>query len=437
VTRRSALRALFLLISLAGASSAGAAARPSFEDLVANLKSPNAKTRQDAAAALGKSRRREAIPPLAALVRDPEVKVRLEVVRALRELRDLSAMPALVTALADPDVKMRGEAIEALVELYSEREKGTPIARIVEVFSDEYERSSPGPYITVDPSVFQALAQALRDEDEDIRESAALALGILEAREKSRELLAALQDPAPDVRGAAALAIARVGSYQDGGALIPLVADESSAVRNRALHALAALRIREAGPTVRQLFDANRRRDAGLKALECLSRIADPAQADLFRELVQDSDVERRRLAVEGLGRISDPALLPAFKKDFQRERNDEMRLAYAFALALLGDRPFLDSIVLALPSRVHGSRCRRYLLEMGPSILPDLYPYLSDPDENVRAELSDILGAMGDSESIARLTPLINDPSSKVQDRANRAVERLRRGKGARPGAQ
>ena len=46
-------------------------------------------TRQDAAAELGKSRRREAIAPLSELVRDPEVKVRLEVVRALRELRDL------------------------------------------------------------------------------------------------------------------------------------------------------------------------------------------------------------------------------------------------------------------------------------------------------------------------------------------------------------
>ena len=47
-------------------------------------------------------------------------------------------------------------------------------------------------------------------------------------------------------------------------------------------------------------------------------------------------------------------------KKDYQRERNEELRLAYAFAITLLGDRAFLDSLVLALPSRVHGERCRR-----------------------------------------------------------------------------
>ena len=57
--------------------------------------------------------------------------------------------------------------------------------------------------------------------------------------------------------------------------------------------------------------------------------------------------------------------MLPAFKKDYQRERNDELRLAYSFALTRLGDRAFLDSIVLSLPSRTL-ARGRGYLLEMG-----------------------------------------------------------------------
>ena len=36
----------------------------------------------------------------------------------------------------------------------------------------------------------------------------------------------------------------------------------------------------------------------------------------------------------------------------------------------------------------------------------------------------------MGDPEAIPRLAPLLNDPSRNVADRANRAVERLRRGR-------
>jgi len=420
----AAVLALALLVS----GPAHAAPRPSFEDLVANLKSPSAKTRMDAATALGKSRRREAVAPLAALVRDPEWRVRLEVVRALRELRDLSAVPAVVTAMRDGDLKVREEAIGSLVEIYAERDRMTPVGRFLDLFSDESDRSSIGPYVAVDPSAYQALGAALKDEDTNIREYAALAIGILDGRSEVPQLVAALKDPEDGVRGAAATALGKVGTAADGKNLIPLLADESAEVRRRVLQALGVLRVREAGPALREMYEANRKKELGLKVLLALSRIADPAQADLFKELVQDTDPETRRLAIEGLGRISDPAMMPAFKKDYQREHNDELKLAYSFALTRLGDRAFLDSLVLCLPSRTLGSRCRGYILEMGREVLPELYPYLNDPEPDVRGALADILAAIGDPEAVPRLSPLVSDPSRDVADRANRAIERLRR---------
>jgi HEAT repeat protein len=405
------------------------AAKPSFEDLVANLKSPSPKTRLEAVTALGKSRRREAVAPLAALVRDPEVKVRLEVVRALRELRDLSAVPAVVTSMSDGDLKVREEAIGSLVEIYAERERTTPlVGRFLDLFSDEYDRSSVGPYVAVDPSAYQALGAALRDEDANIREYAALSIGILDGRVLVPQLVGALKDPDDGVRGAAATALGKVGTTADGKNLIPLLADESAEVRRRVLQALGVLRVKEAGPSLREMYEANRKKELGLRVLAALSRIADPAQADLFRELVQDPDPETKRLAIEGLGRISEPTMLAAFKKDYQRERSEELRLAYSFALTLLGDRAFLDSLVLCLPSRTLGTRCRGYILEMGRGVLPDLYPYLNDPEEEVRGALADILAAVGDPEAVPRLAPLVSDPSRDVADRANRAIERLRR---------
>ena len=409
------------------AGPASAAGRASFDDLIANLKSPNAATRQEAAGALGKSRRREAVAPLAALIRDPEPKVRMEVVRALGALRDLDGVPALVTSLGDGDPNVREEAVGTLVEVLSDAERTGPVGHFLEMFSDQYDRAPGAPYTQVDPSVYRALATALRDEEPDIREEAALALGILDGRPAVKELGAALQDPVAGVRGKAATAIGQVGSVEDGRAIIPLLADENAGVRNRALQALGVLRVKEAGPALRELYEQNRKKEAGLRALSCLSRIGDPAQADLFRELLQDPDFERRRLAIEGLGRVSDASMLAAFKKDYQRERNEELRLAYSFALTLLGDRAFLDSIVLCLPSKTLGSRCRNYVLEMGRDMLTDLYPYLNDPDAEVRAQLCDILALLGEPDAITRLTPLISDPSAKVADRANRAVERLR----------
>jgi len=419
--------ALILLI----APLAGAATRLSFEDLLANLKSPNAKTRQEAAEALGKSRRREAVAHLAPLVRDPEVKVRAEVVRALRELRDPSAVPALVASMGDGDRDIREEAIGTLVELYADRERSSAVSRFLDLFSDEFDRSSIAPQV-VDASVVAGLARALRDEDKDIREEAALALGILNGTGALKDLAASLQDPDPGVRGAAATAVGKIGTTQDGQALIPLLSDDAATVRHRALQAIGVLRVKEAGPALREMYEANRRKDLGIRVLDSISRVGDPAQADLFQQLVQDPDPAKRRLAVEGLGRISSPSSLDAFKKDYQRENNDEVKLAYSFALSRMGDRAFLDSIVLSLSSRNLGKRARDYLLEMGHDVAKDLYPYLNDPDAEVRGKLCEILATIGDAETIQRLTPLLSDPSSGVVDRATRAIERLRRPAGA-----
>jgi HEAT repeat protein len=425
-----------LVVGLALGPAPGAGAEQPFEDLVANLKSPTARTRQTAAQELGKSRRREAVAPLSALVRDPEVRVRLEVVRALRNLRDLSAVPALVTSLQDGDPVIREEAIGTLVEIYAERERGGPIDRFLETFSDEYDRASVPPYTAVDPAVFRGLAGTLRDEKKGIRAEAAYAIGILGGGSVVRDLVSATQDPESDVRGAAATAIGKVGTADEGKSLVPLLADESASVRNRSLSAIGVLRVREAGPALREMFEQHRRRELGTRVLSSLSRIGDPAQGDLFRELLSSSDPEHRRLAVEGLGRIADPSTLPAFKKDYQREKDGEVKLAYNFAIVSLGDRAFLDAIVLALGSSGGAARrARDYILELGPPIAADLYPYLNDRDPNVRGALCDVLAQLGDAGAMPRLTPLLSDPDSKVADRANRAIEKLRRaGGGAAP---
>ena len=424
-------RSLLLAAAAALLAAPGARAEKlSFDDLVANLKSPNASTRVSAAQQLGQSRRREAVAPLSALVRDDEPKVRLEVVRALRSLRDLSAVPALVSSLQDGDAGIREEATGTLVELYSERERSGPAGRFLQGFSDEDPRAPLLAHVPVDPSVYEGLARLLRDEQRSLRAQAAFALGLLDGRPALRDLTAALQDPVADVRGAAVSAIGKVGGPEDGRPVIALLTDESGDVRARAVRALGALRTTEAGPALRETYDGTRHRETGLKVLDALARVGDPAQADFFKKLLQDSsDPERKRLAVEGLARISDTGSLPGFKKDFQRTRDEELRLALAFAAARLGDPAFVDSLVLCLASRTLARRCQDYLVELGPTVLPELYPYLSDPDAEVRATLCDVMGSLGQADAVEKLAPLIQDPSSKVADRANRAVERLKRG--------
>jgi HEAT repeat protein len=422
-----------LALTLAIAVVPVAAQQLTFDDQIANLKSPTAKTRQEAARALGESRRQEAVAPLSALVRDPDPKVRLEVVMALTKLRDLSGVPALVTSLQDGDPKVREQAISGLVEIYSEREREGAVSRFLQIFSDEYRAPVVRTVTTVDPAVFQGLVGTLRDEEEEIRAESAQAIGILGGTSVADHLVAALQDPESSVRGAAVTALAKVGDAEDGRAIIPLLADESSEVRNRAIAAVGALHVADAGPPLRELYEQNERRQMGTRVLEAMSETRDTRQGDLYRELLMSTDPVRRRLAVEGLARISDPSMIDGFKKDFQREKNEDVRLAYNFAITLLGDRAFLDSIVLSLPaSGERGDRARGYIQELGPSIAPDLYAYLDDPDPEVRAALCDVLADLGDPAALERLTPLLADGNSDVADRANRAIQRLGRIEGA-----
>jgi HEAT repeat protein len=226
-----------------------------------------------------------------------------------------------VTSLQDGDPEIREEALGTIVEVYAERDRSGPIDRFLETFSDEYDRSSVPAFTAVDPGAFRGLAGTLRDEKKGIRVESAHAIGILGGSMVGEDLVAARQDPEADVRAAAATALGKVGTGEEGKSLVPLLADESAAVRNRALQAIGVLRVRDAGPALRELFVQNRRRELGTRVLSALSRIGDPAQADLFRELLSTNDPEQRRLAVEGLGRVADASMLPSFKKDYQRER--------------------------------------------------------------------------------------------------------------------
>ncbi len=410
------------------AADASAMARATCEDLRANLKSPNVRTREAAAGQLGSTRCQDSVTSLAALVRDPEPKVRLAVVKALGEIRDPSAAPALTTFLSDSAPDIRQEAIAAVTEIYTERDRPAGVDRLLGTFSDDIDTYRIPRYVQVDSGVVPALARLLQDEAAGVRRAAAQAIGTLSGRAAVPQLTSALADPDGAVRAEVVTALAKTATTAEGRVLTPALEDESSAVRMRVLHALGTLRVKEAGPALRAMWEANRRREWEPRILDAMARVRDPGLRELFLALVQDPDTTRRRFAIEGLARISDAAMVTAFKKDYQRENAEELRLAYCFGLTLLGDRAFIDSLVLTLPRRPEGRRCRDYLLEMGPSILPELFPYLADPSADVRAELADLFSDMETPEAVPQLERLLSDPNTRVVDRATRAIEHLRR---------
>ena len=392
------------------------------------LKSEKPAVRRRAATDLGKSKGPDALPRLAELVRDPDPDVRLAVLRAIASLRELAGVPSMVVFMADPESRLRSEAIDGVVEIYTRRDRPRT-SKFLSIFSDGRDKPEPMVVAPVDFQVFRSLAGLLKDSDPNVRESAAEAIGILGGTEVAVDLVGTLGDVVADVRAAAVTALVKVGTSADGEALSPLIADQSSSVRRRAIAGLGRLKVGEAAAGLRRLVARSPDSEDGVLALISLAQLALPEDKVLFQRLVLQVDASRRRASIEGLARLGAAANEANFKRAFQRERNDELRAAYAFAIFLFGDRPFIDTVILGLGgSNDQFRQSRGYVEEFGARALPEALDYLREGDPKIRAGLCDALANAGVVDALSAIEPLVRDRDRQVAASAARAVAILRR---------
>ena len=141
---------------------------------------------------------------------------------------------------------------------------------------------------------------------------------------------------------------------------------------------------------------------------------------------------KQRRWAVEGLGRLEDKGITLGLMKDFLREKDRSVQLAYCFALAKLGRTEFVDRVVLDLGNEDTRQQANEYAVELGSPLLEEFVLYLSDPEVNVRKELILVLMKIGDPTAIPHLRLLSEDSNNDVSESADRAIELLEREKSA-----
>lgn len=391
------------------------------------LHSENPRVRRKAAADLGKSKGPDALSRLAELVRDPDVDVRMAVLRAIASLREIAGVPSMVVFLEDSDARIRSSAIDGAVEIYTHRDR-PGVKRFLSIFTDGRDKREPLLVAPVDFQVYRSLAARLKDSDSGVRESAAEAIGILGGTEVVLDLVAALGDAAPSVRAAAVTAMVKVGTSADGEALVPLLKDSSSSVRRRAIEGLGRLKVVDSASDLRGLFGKSPDSTEGVLALDSLAELSLPADRPLFERLSVQSDPRKRKPGVEALARLGEKGNEARFKRAFQREKNEELRMAYAFALFVLGDRPFIDTVVLGLSgSRDRERQARGYIEELGARSLPEVLDYLLEPDPKIRAGLCDALSTAGVLDAVTAIEPLTRDKDQQVAKSAIRALAILK----------
>jgi HEAT repeat protein len=424
------LAVLATVVSAIILSSPAIAVQSSFQDEIANLKSPNVSTRVKAAKALGQSKRPEAVPALTEAMRDPELKVRKQTIFSLRGFNSTDAIDGLLIGLRDEEKGIRGEAMVALLEIYVGAGNAELGGALSFLLGPRYKTPTLNGLIPVSSEVVTALEARLQDEEPVLRRRAAYTLGVLDAASAVDSLAAALSDPSKDVRLEAASALAGIGNDAAGEALRSTlsIATSDATFAGHVVDALGQMKYLPAGPELVSIYDGNVN-NLGNRALRSLALMGAPEARGVFYYQMTSKQSEQRRWAAEGLGRLSDNALIPGMMKDFLREPDPEVQLAYCFALARLGQHEFVDRIALSLGNKKLQEQAHEYAVELGSPLLDELVTYLSDPVPEVRKEMAQVLMEIGDPAAIPYLKPLLSDPDMEVADRANRAIARLQQG--------
>lgn len=437
--RRAVLAALVLLTT----SPVGAAQtrQVPVDSLIYDLKNPDPVRRREAATLLGQNKVQRATPDLVAAVGDSDASVRRAIVTALGQLEDPRVIPGFVALSSDTEQDIRGKAIEGMTSAYLPRESGlvvtlNKVATIFNPWSDEWADVVVEPDLKIDPTVVDALRQRLREDgDGGLRAKAARSLGILRAHDALTDLSTAVRsDRVNDVRFEAARALRKIGDPAAGPDLEPLITYGDQRVRNEAVFSLGRLRYAPAVPALtaqyeKELAVTGRGADKVYRErlLGAIAFIGDPSSAALFERERVSSDKAIALHAYEGLARLADPATLDEISTARLREKDPEILTAQAWALYRLGRKEFLTAVVDALGSRRTNDRAREYLLELGHDQQPDLFPFATHKDTNVREALAEILGRIGDSRAEPALRAMTRDRDGEVADLAAQALRRIR----------
>ena len=213
---------------------------------------------------------------------------------------DPRAVNALLEALKDPDKDVRETAMQALVGMH-------------------------------DPHMLEPLVAALKDGSPDIREKAAFGLGQLRDTRAIAPLATAVKDQNAGVREQAVFALGQLRAVEAVDAIAPALHDTSDNVREQAAFALGQIRdARAVEPLISALKD--QKADIRQQAAFALGQIRSASAVDALVIALKDADTDVREQAAFALGQIRDPRAIEGLTVAL-KDANASVRQQAAFAL--------------------------------------------------------------------------------------------------------
>ncbi|MFL5537721.1 MAG: HEAT repeat domain-containing protein [Longimicrobiaceae bacterium] len=292
-----------------------------------------------------------AVTALVGAVRDVNVEVRQNAVRSLAALKeDPRSVQALIQALrTDQDANVRNTAAWALGQIEDRAAVPALLEAMAGDRSVEVRRTAAWALGQIeDPAAVDGLVRAMRDADADVRHTAIWALGQLESPRAVPGLIGALRDDDVEVRRQAAWALGQIESKEAVPALVAAMRDADREVRSTAIWALGQIEAPEAVPGLSTaLHDGDA--DVRKQAVWALGQIESESAVGALSSLLQsDTDVEVRQTAAWALGQIGKQAALPALAAGL-RDRSAHVRAQSAWAIGQVEPDRAPEALVAAL----------------------------------------------------------------------------------------
>jgi hypothetical protein len=204
--------------------------------------------------------------------------------------------------------------------------------------------------------VADALATALSDDNEDVREQALNGLASMRDPRAVPALLKALRDPSAELRERAVAGLAQFDTPEANDALLTALKDSSADVREHAARHLGA-RMGRGQLQDQKYVDAflallkDPVPDVREQAIMMAGRSRNRAAVPALLPLLKDTNADVRERAAQALGIIADPSAIDALTAAL-KDPNPEVREQAAIALGQIarGQRRGRDGIVPPLP---------------------------------------------------------------------------------------
>ncbi len=392
-----------------------AAPRASYDQVVAQLTSPDADARRDSLRALGATAYPEAIAQLSQLLTDPVDDIQLETIYTLLSFYHVES----------PEILDRRKGL-----------KVRPTSRLTVPAQRIYDL---GPFGLIPQPVpvelTNGLAQSMFDKNPRVRLESVYALGVM-ARPPldgyaADALPRLLQDPVEEIRVAAARVIGGLRVTTAGDALVAALNDKSTPVATAAMRALGDIRAWQSLQALTDQFTHYKGKGPRAEAaLDALARIAHVSSQPLFTAQLTSSSPNLRRLAAEGLARSGNPEAAQQAGHALAKDKETDVLLAGAFAAVVgIGQASGgVTTLVSALDNGAHHEQAMAYLVELGPRAVPGLDQALASSDPGTRERATLVLGFIGGEDALVLLERARGDSDLRVVRAAERAIARLRK---------